>query len=65
MCPGAVLGAAEDGRRRGLHQEARIALETHSLVEGEVGAKLDAIGQATWVATADDCVGNREMHEFC
>lgn len=56
VVPGPIFGAAEGGGGGGLHQEAGVALVTHGLVEGEVSPKLEAVGQATRVSAADDCV---------
>lgn len=52
MVPRAVLGTADSGGRGRVHDIARVTLIAHSLIEGEVGPKLDAVGQCAWIATA-------------
>lgn len=52
VVPRAVLRAADGGRRGRLHDVAGVALVAHGLVEGEIGPKLDAVGQRAWVPTA-------------
>ena len=55
VVPRAVRGAAEGGRCGGLHDVAGAALVAHSLVEGEVSPKPDAVGRGPWVSTAHNC----------
>lgn len=54
VAPGAVPHAAERGPRGRLQDVAGAALVAHCLVEGEVGAELDAVGWCARISTADD-----------
>lgn len=52
VIPRTVFGTTDGGCCDRFHEIAGVTLIAHSLIEGEIHPKLDAIGQCTWVPTA-------------